>query len=153
MFCQTSAIRQQTKACFVCRWGAIRESHIETVLGKTLCTYVQEHGVIRPATVRTYLLKQWNSVYMRSGNRFNSEKSPHPPSGGVGDPVAVFQIVLALIGDHSITKAAPLQRRQIVFLTPHLVNFIQFLTEWYCLLSAGYIPRIPENQRYYYYPV
>ena len=63
---------------------------------------------------------------MRSGNRFNSEKSPHPPSGGVGDPVAVLQIVLALVGDHSITEAAPLQHRQIVFLAPHLVNFIQF---------------------------
>lgn len=66
------------------------------------------------------------SVYIRSGNRFNSEKSPHPPPGDVGDSVAVFQIVLALIGDHSITKAAPLQRRKIVFLAPHLVNLIQF---------------------------
>ena len=63
---------------------------------------------------------------MRPGNRFNSEKSPHPPSGGVGDPVAVLQIVLALVGDYSITEAAPLQHRKIVLLAPHLVNFIQF---------------------------
>ena len=126
MFCQTSAIWQQTKACFVCRWGAIRESHIETVLGKTLCTYVQEHGVIRPATVRTYLLKQWKLRYMRSGNRFNSEKSPHPPSGGVGDPVAVFQIVAALAGDQGFAEAAGFQGRQVIFGAVNLVCLIQF---------------------------
>src|SRR5699024_10245155 len=78
MFCQTSAIRQQTKACFVCRWGAIQESHIETVLGKTLCTYVQEHGVIRPATVRTYLLKQWKLRLYEVWQSLQFRKIPTP---------------------------------------------------------------------------
>ena len=63
---------------------------------------------------------------MISHQYLNPQKATHPPPGCIGHIVAVFQIVLALIGDHSITKAAPLQRRKIVFLAPYLVNLIQF---------------------------
>lgn len=97
-------------------------------------TYKSTELLVLPRYVRIFR-NIGKSVYIRSGNRFNSEKSPHPPPGDVGDPVAVFQIVLALIGDHSITKAAPLQRRQIVFFAPHLVNLMGGLQRFGMLLQ------------------
>ena len=43
---------------------------------------------------------------MGSDNRFNSEETPYPPSKGVGDLVAVFQIVFVLAGNDGIAETA-----------------------------------------------
>ena len=67
------------------------------------------------------------TVYIGSGDRFNPVEAPYPPPGGVGDLVAVFQMVLALTGNHRIAEAAPFQGGQTVFITPHPINFIQIL--------------------------
>ena len=40
--------------------------------------------------------------------RLDPEKSAHPATGDVGHIVAVFEIVLALAGDHGIAEAAGL---------------------------------------------
>ena len=47
-------------------------------------------------------------VYIGSGNRFNTEEAPYTPSGSIGDLVAVFKIVFALVRNHTLTEAAAL---------------------------------------------
>ena len=64
---------------------------------------------------------------MRSCHCFDPHEAPNPPSGGIRDRIAVFQIVFALAGDHRIAEAPAFQRRQVIFVAPHPVNRIQFL--------------------------
>ena len=42
---------------------------------------------------------------MRSCHSFHTHKSPHPPSGRVGDVVAMFQIESPGIGNHGVAEA------------------------------------------------
>ena len=54
------------------------------------------------------LLNVGKPVYIGSSNRFNPEEAPDPPTGSVGDFVAVFKIVLALVRNHTLTETAAL---------------------------------------------
>ena len=58
--------------------------------------------------------------------RLDPEKSAHPATGDVGHIVAVFQIVLALAGNHSVAETAGLHCGQIVFGTINLIRLVQF---------------------------
>ena len=62
---------------------------------------------------------------MISHQYFNPQKATHPPSGGVGHIVAVFQIVAALAGNQGFAEAAGFQGRQIVLGAVNLVRLIQ----------------------------
>ena len=64
---------------------------------------------------------------MRSCHSFHAHKAPHPPSGRVGDVVAMLQIESPGIGNHGIAEATGFQRCKGVFLTPHPVDFIEIL--------------------------
>ena len=64
---------------------------------------------------------------MRSCHSFHAHKAPHPPSGRVGDVVAMLQIESPGIGNHGIAEATGFQRCKGVFLTPHPVYFIEIL--------------------------
>ena len=66
-------------------------------------------------------------IYMRSCNGFHSHESPNPPSGRVGDVVAMLQIEFSGIGNHGVAEAAGFQRCKGVFLAPHPVDFIEIL--------------------------
>ena len=48
-------------------------------------------------------------IYMRSCNGFHSHESPNPPSGRVGDIVAMFQIKFLGIDNHGVAEAAGFQ--------------------------------------------
>ena len=76
-----------------------------------LRTYV--HGAVAeksPPVLRyvRMLRNVGKPIYIRSGNRFNTEEAPYTPSGSIGDLVAVFQIVLALVRNHTLTETAAL---------------------------------------------
>lgn len=62
---------------------------------------------------------------MISHQYLNPQKSTHPPSGCVGNIVAVFQIIAALAGDQGFAEAAGFQGRQIVLGAVNLVCLIQ----------------------------
>ena len=64
---------------------------------------------------------------MRSCHSFHTHKSPHPPSGRVGDVVAMFQIEFSGIGNHGVAEAAGFQRCKGIFFAPHPVDFIEIL--------------------------
>lgn len=64
---------------------------------------------------------------MRSCHSFHTHKSPHPPSGRVGDVVAMFQIESPGIGNHGVAEAAGFQRCKGIFFAPHPVDFIEIL--------------------------
>ena len=64
---------------------------------------------------------------MRSCNGFHSHESPNPPSGRVGDVVAMLQIESPGIGNHGVAEAAGFQRSKGIFLAPHPVDFIEIL--------------------------
>ncbi len=85
-----------------------------------LRTYVQSMtGKINPASPR-YVRTRRNivkSIYMRSCHSFHAHKAPHPPSGRVGDVVAMLQIESPGIGNHGIAEATGFQRCKGVFLT------------------------------------
>ena len=66
-------------------------------------------------------------IYMRSCNGFHSHESPNPPSGRVGDIVAMFQIESPGIGNHGVAEAAGFQRCKGIFFAPHPVDFIEIL--------------------------
>ena len=66
-------------------------------------------------------------IYMRSCHSFHTHKSPHPPSGRVGDVVAMFQIESPGIGNHGVAEAAGFQRCKGIFFAPHPVDFIEIL--------------------------
>ena len=51
---------------------------------------------------------------MISHQYLNPQKTTHPPSGGVGHIVAVFQIVAALAGNQGFAEATGFQGGQIV---------------------------------------
>ena len=53
---------------------------------------------------------------MRPCHSFHTHKSPHPPSGRVGDVVAMLQIEFLGIGNHGVAEAAGFQRCKGVFL-------------------------------------
>ena len=93
-----------------------------------LRTYVQKSAgtLIVPAVryVRTLRFTA-KTIYIRSCDSLNTHEAPYPPSGRIGHIVAVFQIVLAGIGDYRIAETPGFQRCQIVFVTPHSVNGIQ----------------------------
>ena len=55
------------------------------------------------------------------------EKAPYPATGGVGNIVAVFEIVPALAANHSVAEAAGLHCGQIVFGTINLICLVQLL--------------------------
>ena len=55
------------------------------------------------------------------------EKAPYPATGGVGNIVAVFEIVPALASDHGVAEAARLHCGQVVFGTINLIRLVQFL--------------------------
>ena len=57
-------------------------------------------------------------VYMRSCNRFHAHESPHPPTGRVGDIVAMLQIEFLGISNHSVAEAAGFQRCKRIFSAP-----------------------------------
>ena len=62
---------------------------------------------------------------MISHQHLNPQKATHPPSGGIGHIVAVFQIVAALAGNQGFAEAAGFQGRQIVLGAVNLVRLIQ----------------------------
>ena len=64
-------------------------------------------NIIRYVRTRRIFVKP---IYMRSYNRSHSHESPHPPTGRVGDIVAMLQIVFPSIGNHGITETAGFQR-------------------------------------------
>ena len=64
-------------------------------------------------------------IYMRSCNGLHSHESPNPPSGRVGDIIAMLQIVLPGIGNHGVAEAAGFQRCKRVFLAPHPIDRIE----------------------------
>ncbi len=64
---------------------------------------------------------------MRPCHSFHTHKSPHPPSGRVGDVVAMFQIESPGIGNHGVAEAAGFQRCKGIFFAPHPVDFIEIL--------------------------
>ena len=66
---------------------------------------------------------------MISHQYLNPQKATHPPSGGVGHIVAVFQIVAALAGNQGFAEAAGFQGRQIIFGAVNLVRLIQSSVE------------------------
>ena len=70
-------------------------------------------NVIRYVRTRRISVKP---VYMRSCHSFHAHKAPHPPTGRVGDIVAMLQIVFPGIGNHGITEATGFQRCKGVFL-------------------------------------
>ena len=59
-------------------------------------------NVIRYVRTRRISVKP---AYMRSCNRFHAHKAPHPPSGRVGDVVAMLQIESPGIGNHGVAEA------------------------------------------------
>ena len=99
-----------------------------------LRTYVQKsvlrsvspflRNVIRYVRTRKISVKP---VYMRSCDSFHSHEAPHPPSGRVGDVVAMLQIGSPGIDNHGIAEAAGFQRCKGVFLAPHPIDFIEIL--------------------------
>ena len=120
---------------------------IETAQAKEMCCFYNERFTLF-CCVHTY--QQWDlldlppflrnvlryvrtrrisvkPIYMRSCNGFHSHESPHPPSGRVGDVVAMFQIESPGIGNHSVAEAAGFQRRKRIFSAPHFVDFIKIL--------------------------
>ena len=48
------------------------------------------------------------AVYVRSSNSFNPHEAPYPPSGWIGNIVAVLQIIPLRIGNNRVTEAAGL---------------------------------------------
>ena len=66
-------------------------------------------------------------IYMRSCNGFHSHESPNPPSGRVGDVVAMLQIEFLGIGNHGVAEATGFQRYKGIFFAPHPVDFIEIL--------------------------
>ncbi len=76
-------------------------------------------NVLRYVRTRRNIVKP---IYMRSCNRFHSYESPHPPSGRVGDVVAMLQIEFLGISNHGIAEAAGFQRCKGVFLAPGLMS-------------------------------
>ena len=81
------------------------------IWGKTLRTYVHSTVEEKSSPVLRYVRMLRNvgkPIYIGSGNRFNPEEAPDPPSGSVGDFVAVFKIVLALVRNHTLTETAAL---------------------------------------------
>ena len=73
---------------------------------------------------------------MRSCHSFHTHKSPHPPSGRVGDVVAMFQIESPGIGNHGVAEAAGFQRCKGIFFAPHPVDFIEILGADGCIRFA-----------------
>lgn len=49
---------------------------------------------------------------MISHQYLNSQKATHPPSGGIGHIVAIFQIIAALAGDQGFAEATGFQGRK-----------------------------------------
>ena len=52
---------------------------------------------------KPFYLSRWfivKPIYMRSCHCFHTHKAPHPPSGRVGDVVAMLQIEFSGIGNH-----------------------------------------------------
>ena len=62
---------------------------------------------------------------MISHQYLNSQKATHPPSGGIGHIVAIFQIIAALAGDQGFAEAAGFQGRQVVLGAVNLVCLVQ----------------------------
>ena len=81
-------------------------------------------NVIRYVRTRRISVKP---IYMRSCNGFHSHESPNPPSGRVGDVVAMLQIESPGIGNHGVAEAAGFQRCKGIFFAPHPVDFIEIL--------------------------
>ena len=94
------------------------------------CVHTYRKGIagINPAIppVRTWrnIVK---TVYIRSCHSFHIHESPYPPSGRVGDVVAMFQIKFLRIGNHGITEAARFQRGKGIFLTPQAIDSVEVL--------------------------
>ena len=66
-------------------------------------------------------------VYIRSCHSFHAHKSPYPPSGRVGDVVAMLQVEFLGIGNHGITEAAGFQRGKGIFLAPQAIDSVEVL--------------------------
>ena len=64
-------------------------------------------------------------VYIRPCHSLHAQESPHPPSGRVGDIIAMLQIILPGIGNHGVAEAAGFQRCKRVFLAPHPIDRIE----------------------------
>ena len=62
---------------------------------------------------------------MISHQYLNSQKATHPPSGGIGHIVAIFQIIAALAGDQGFAEATGFQGRQVVLGAVNLVCLVQ----------------------------
>ncbi len=93
-----------------------------------LRTYVQSMtGKINPAIppVRTYTAKRRKIHLYEVLHSFHAHKAPHPPSGRVGDVVAMLQIESPGIGNHGIAEATGFQRCKGIFFAPHPVDFIE----------------------------
>ena len=75
---------------------------------------------------------------MISHQYLNPQKATHPPSGGVGHIVAVFEIVPTLAANHSVAETAGLHCGQIVFGTINLIRLVQFFE----LMDASAFSRI-----------
>ena len=81
-------------------------------------------NVLRYVRTRRNIVKP---IYMRSCNRFHSYESPYPPSGRVGDVVAMLQVEFLGIGNHGITEAAGFQRGKGIFLAPQAIDSVEVL--------------------------
>ena len=88
--------------------------------------YIRTVGLIIPAFryVRTRRFAA-KAVYVGPGNCFNPHEAPYPPSGWIGNVIAVFQVVPLRIGNNRITEAAGFQGHQRVFIAPHPVDGVQ----------------------------
>ena len=85
-------------------------------------------------------------IYVRSCYSFHSHKAPHPPSGRVGDVVAMLQIEFLGIGNHGIAEAAGFQRCKGIFFAPYPVSNLDGclygMTYHYDPLSAHSVRRL-----------
>ena len=74
-------------------------------------------------TAVSYTHLEENSLAPLKAHSFHTHKSPHPPSGSVGDVVAMFQIESPGIGNHGVAEAAGFQRCTGIFFAPHPVSY------------------------------
>ena len=84
----------------------IRENGNFTVYIRTVASIIL---VSRYVCTRRFAAK---AVYVRPSNSFNPHEAPYPPSGWIGNIVAVFQIVSLCVGNNRIAEAAGFQRHQ-----------------------------------------
>ena len=102
-FCKiprTSRRPSKEMCCFYTRaFHALLLSYIRTSNGATIRPAIP-WNVLRYVRTRRNVVKP---IYMRSCNRFHSYESPHPPSGRVGDVVAMLQIEFLGISNHGMS--------------------------------------------------